>query len=290
MADREDSIHIKIKIDVDEEDKAFQNNLASNLSRADEEKTKISKKINVDDLDMDRIMDEVNKLEEGTIKKLIQEELEGEEITTLRKEIEEIKEKQKKTDPKDKETIRGKLEREKNALQIKQFKEGNLGKIHSFSSEKMSNLDQLVSRPFQFIFSKVAKKLGKFGVVSLIAVLVLATVNLVLQESMKPGRWLDRRFRRISRVETMNFYDQQLQEELRHGYAEMRVSTMQGLRGGQSQVNGNLFEFSAGATGILRSSPYRSSHQIGGNGYVSRGNPTDRNGSPRRSTVSRRFG
>ena len=38
MAEREDSIHIRIKIDVDEEDRAFQENLASNLAKADEQR------------------------------------------------------------------------------------------------------------------------------------------------------------------------------------------------------------------------------------------------------------
>ena len=101
---------------------------------------------------------------------------------------------------------------------------------------------------------------------------------------MKPGRPLDRRFKRIARLETMNFYERQLQEELRHGYQEIRVTTMPGLRGGQSQVNGNLFEFSSGATGIIQSSPYRSSQDI----YRSNnsdGSVTDRQGNPRRRSV-----
>ena len=82
----------------------------------------------------------------------------------------------------------------------------------------------------------------------------------------------------------MNFYERQLQEELRHGYQEIRVTTMPGLRGGQSQVNGNLFEFSSGATGIIQSSPYRSSQDI----YRSNnsdGNVTDRQGNPKRRNV-----
>ena len=40
MVERVDSVHIKIKIDVDEESKAFAENLSSGMARADEEKIK----------------------------------------------------------------------------------------------------------------------------------------------------------------------------------------------------------------------------------------------------------
>ena len=106
---------------------------------------------------------------------------------------------------------------------------------------------------------------------------------------MQPGRMLDRRFKRIARIETMNFYERQLQEELRHGYQEIRVTTMQGLRGGQSQVNGNLFEFSSGTTGILQFSPYRNSQIIMRSQNAS-GSITDANGSPKRRTIAGWYG
>ena len=106
---------------------------------------------------------------------------------------------------------------------------------------------------------------------------------------MKPGRLFDRRYRRVARDEVMNFFERQLQEDLRHGNAEIRVTTMPGLRGGQSQVHGNLFAFSSGTTTKLQSEGFRSSHQVSGNGYVN-GAITDRSGNPRRRTVSGRFG
>ena len=52
MADREDSIHIRIKIDVDAEDKAFVDNLSSEIARADEEKaTQQIRKVSEKDYD-----------------------------------------------------------------------------------------------------------------------------------------------------------------------------------------------------------------------------------------------
>ena len=119
--------------------------------------------------------------------------------------------------------------------------------------------------------------------------LVYETVIFVIRQFMEPGRWLDRRFKRIARLETMNFYERTLQEEIRHGYQEIRVATIQGLRGGASQVNGNFFEFSSGATGIIQSSPYRNSQEIYRSQNAS-GSTTDSQGNPRRRTISGRFG
>ncbi len=139
------------------------------------------------------------------------------------------------------------------------------------------------------ILGKYGGAAAKGGLYAVIALLVYETVQFALRQLMEPGRLLDRRFRRIARVETMNFYERTLQEEIRHGYQEIRVTTQHGLRGGASQVNGNLFEFSSGATGILQSSPYRSSQQVYGHAYLS-GSGVDKRGSPKKRTVSGRFG
>ena len=81
MADREESIHIRIKIDVDTEDKEFTENLASNLAKTDEQRA-ISKAAG-----------------EGAT----DEETER-EIESLKDEIEEIQTRLKKgVDPKDTE-------------------------------------------------------------------------------------------------------------------------------------------------------------------------------------------
>ena len=276
MADREDSIHIKIKIDVDPADKEFIENLSSDLAQADEQKTiqkQSQREVTTEDEQTDR------------------------EIKELKKDIKGIETKLKKgVDPRDPKVIKAKLEAKKNALLLKQFKQGPVGKLNSFTSEQFSNLRQAATNPGAFIVGAFTKKLGKYGgaaakggIFAIIALLVYETILFVLDQLMQPGRWLDRRFKRLARLETMNFYERTLQEEIRHGYAEIRVTTMQGLRGGASQVNGNFFEFSSGATGILQSSPYRSSQEIYQSQNAS-GNSTDTQGNPKRRTVSGRFG
>jgi hypothetical protein len=236
---REDSIHIKIKLDIDEEDKQIITNVSEDLAKAD--------------------------VDEG-IKKT--------KSTRTRDKDEEEKQK----DTKD----------EKESAIIKAWKEGNVGKINQLSSAHFANLRRAATNPGQYLLGAFTKKLGKVGgalarggLVGIIALIVYETVLFVLDQLMMPGRWLDRRFKRIARLETMNFYERTLQEEIRHGYQEIRVTTMQGLRGGASQVNGNLFEFSSGATGIIQSSPYRSSQSIYQSQNAS-GNVTDTRGNPRR--------
>ncbi len=275
MADREDSIHIRIRIDVDEEDKEFTENLASNLAKSDEQQT-------------------IKKIRENGA---VPEDIET-EIKDLEKEIAEIKKRMKKgVDPKDPEVLREKLQAKKDNLLLKEFREGPVGMVHRFTQSQASNLMKFTTSPGQFFIAglgKALKKLGgaatKGGIIGIIALIVYELTLFALDEMMKPGRPLDRRFKRIARLETMNFYDRQLQEEIRHGYLEIRVTTMQGLRGGQSQVNGNLFEFGSGSTGIIQSSPYRSSQDVYRSQNTS-GAVTDSQGNPRRRSVgSTRYG
>ena len=275
MAEREDSIHIRIKIDVDEEDKLFTENLASNLAKSDEERV-------------------VQKVREGDDK--VPEDIEK-EIKQLEDEIKEIQKRiAKGVDPKDPEVLKAKLEAKKDRLLIKEFENGPVGIVHRFTQEQTSNLRKFTMNPGQFFLAGLGKVLKRFGgaatkggLYGIIALIVYEITLFALDEMMKPGRPLDRRFKRIARLETMNFYERTLQEELRHGYQEIRVTTMPGLRGGQSQVNGNLFEFGSGATGIIQSSPYRSS-QVIYQSQIAAGTVTNDFGSPRRKTVSGRFG
>ncbi len=243
MVNREDTIHIKIKLDVDEEDRQLISNLSEDLAKT-----------------------------------------EGQEVKKTPKGIGKEKEKtlsEKKED----------IEDEADKTLLKRFKEGNVGKLNKLSTEHFANLKRAATNPGQFLLGAFTKKLGKAGgalarggLVGIIALIVYETVLFVLDQFMQPGRWLDRRFKRLARLETMNFYERTLQEEIRHGYQEVRVTTMQGLRGGASQVNGNLFEFSSGATGIIQSSPYRSSQTIYQSENAS-GNTTDTRGNPRRRNV-----
>jgi len=287
LADREDSIHIRIRIDVDAEDKAFVENLSSEIGRVDEQ-------IATGQTQKKQKRPKIVKEEKEKKKK---PEKFGvptfEEIETryLKKFIAKLEKEMGKTDSKDPKVILERLEAKKDRLLLKQWKEGPVGTVASFTTEQAANLRRFVTNPAEILVSAFTKKLGKIGgaaakggLYAIIALLVYETVLFVIHQFMEPGRFLDRRFKRIARIETMNFYERTLQEEIRHGYQEIRVATMAGLRGGASQVNGNFFEFSSGATGMIQSSPYRNSQDI----YQSQnatGSVTDSQGNPRQRSV-----
>ena len=279
MADKEDSVHIKIKLDVSDEDKQFTEKLSQDLEKADQQGIKAKRKTATNQ----------EKIGPPTKTEF--------EIRELEKQIDEIEKRRKlKKGNKTTDQILEEKQQKLNTLHIKEFNEGPLGDLKNLSEEAANNLVKIATKPASFIaeavfalFGKVGKAAARGGIFGIIALVVYEAVLFFIKQLMEPGRLLDRRFRRIARVETMNFYERTLQEELRHGYQEIRVTTIQGLRGGESQVNGNFFEFSSGATGILQSSPYRSSQQVYGHAYLS-GSGIDRRGNPRRRTVSGRFG
>lgn len=269
MVEREDAIHIRIRIDVDPKDKEVIEQLSSELAKADERG--------------------ITKTSQRSI--ISKEDQTDQEIDDLEEEIKKLEKRIQKGDPKDPEIIKERLEAKRDRLLLKEFKEGPVGIVADFTQEQAGNLRQFVTNPSQFLIAGLTRLFGKYGgaaakggIFAVLALLVYETVLFALDQLMAPGRPLDRRFKRIARLETMNFYERTLQEELRHGYQEIRVTTQQGLRGGQSQVNGNLFEFSSGATGIIQSSPYRSSQDIY-RSMMADGAVTNREGNPRRRSV-----
>jgi hypothetical protein len=118
---------------------------------------------------------------------------------------------------------------------------GQMGDVQRMTSEQFGNVKQLASNPFQFVSGIFMKKLVRGGIAVGIALLIFEMIQFIISESMKPGRWLDRRFRRIVQQEVLLFTEAQLQQELRQGFKEVRTTTMEGLRGGSGQVGGNFF-------------------------------------------------
>lgn len=119
--------------------------------------------------------------------------------------------------------------------------QGNVKKIQALSSKQFGNLTSLASNPAGFFSTGLIRILAKATGAVGIALVLMAFINFVIDEAMKPGRALDRRFKRLAGDEIMQFWTLQEQEKLRAGFTEVRVTTMPGLRGGAFQVDGNLF-------------------------------------------------
>ena len=139
----------------------------------------------------------------------------------------------------------------------------------------------MASNPAQFMVQAFIRKFAKVGIAIGFAVLLYEIVQWILDESMKAGRWLDRRFKRTAQDEILLFMTRKAQEELRRGFAETRVTTQQGLRGGQGQVSGNLFVHQVVGNHTYPSE-YRAGHYDVKTTSSGRGSfATDSNGNPK---------
>jgi hypothetical protein len=164
------------------------------------------------------------------------------------------------------------------------LKSGNVDKIHAMGQQQFGNIKKIAGDPFQFITAALLKKFGKFaraGIWGAIALLAVEVTKWAIDEMMKPGRPLDRRFRRKAQDEIFLFNERKEQQELRQGFKEVRVTTVQGLRGvaSQGQVYGNLF---TGGLDIVpggfydqkRSNPEPSVNSNAGGGNLRTNRPT----------------
>jgi hypothetical protein len=127
---------------------------------------------------------------------------------------------------------------------VEAFDAGNVGDLQRFSSGQFGNVKQLATNPFQFVFGTVFKKFGKIGRAGIfvgLGLLIWEIVQFILEEAMKPGRILDRRFKRIASREIIIFTDRQEQEELRAGFKSVITTTAPYLRGGKGQISGNFY-------------------------------------------------
>ena len=140
---------------------------------------------------------------------------------------------------------------------VEQYSQGNVQKIQNLSSKSFSNLQSIASGPFAFVASVLTSTLAKAVTGVGIALIIMEFVKFAIDESMKPGRILDRRFKRLASEEIMLFMTHNEQEKLRRGFTEVRVTTQGGLRGGASQVNGNLFQHQAISGAMGQPTEYR---------------------------------
>ncbi len=136
---------------------------------------------------------------------------------------------------------------------------GNVGKLQKLTQTQFGNIKQMASNPSMFMLSAFGRHFAKIGIGIGIGLLLMEIVQFIITESMKAGRWLDRRFKRVAQDEILLFMTRKEQEELRRGFSEVRVTTQQGLRGGAGQTSGNLFIHQT-VGNHLYPSEYRQSH------------------------------
>ncbi len=119
---------------------------------------------------------------------------------------------------------------------VKRFDEGNVGDINRMTSQQFGNIQEFARNPFTFIMGSVLKKLTRgVGVIALVGI-IFAAVKIIINELLKPGRFLDRRFKRDITKEIIQFRRREDQQKLRQGFSQIIITTMPRLRGGQGQT------------------------------------------------------
>jgi len=119
---------------------------------------------------------------------------------------------------------------------VEKWDKGPIGEINAFTSQQMGNLRSFVSNPVGFMVQTVFRKFAKgLGVIAF-ALIIFEAVKFVISELLKPGRLLDRRFKRDIRNELIAFRKREDQQKLKQGFSNIIITTQPRLRGGQNQI------------------------------------------------------
>lgn len=135
----------------------------------------------------------------------------------------EIKTKETEANKKTKKTVEG-------------WDKGQVGEIQRFSSNQFGNIREFARNPFTFILKNVFGKVAKGAGVIALAVIIFEAVKFIISELLKPGRFLDRRFKRDIDNELLQFKRREDQQKLKQGFSQIIITSMPGLRGGQGQT------------------------------------------------------
>ena len=123
------------------------------------------------------------------------------------------------------------------------LKKSPFGDLASITGSQVSNLQSFSKNPFQFMLTNFFKKFAKGAGIIALATIIFAAVNLIINELLKPGRFLDRRFKRIAADEILLFNSREDVAELRQGFRTVTITTIPFLKGSQlrGQISGNLY-------------------------------------------------
>jgi hypothetical protein len=153
-------------------------------------------------------------------------------------------------DKPDDEKIKQKKQLEGVTKELDILDKGHVGEVHRFTSEQFGNVKALASDPTQFLMQTFLKKFAKGAGVIALALLIFEAVKWVISELLKPGRWLDIRFRRDIEKEILAFRSREEKQRLQQGFGNVIVTTMPRLRGGEGQVY-NTYRAAATGTSLF---------------------------------------
>lgn len=129
---------------------------------------------------------------------------------------------------------------ESHTKKFKKLDKSHMGEINRMTSNQFGNIRQMATDPTGFLIQTFMKKFARgIGVIAF-ALIIFEAVKWVISELLKPGRLLDRRFRRTIGDEIMAFRRREEQQKLRQGFSSLIITTEPRLRGGYMQVTNTL--------------------------------------------------
>jgi len=136
------------------------------------------------------------------------------------------------------------IQREKDVTttikKVERFDKGQVGDVQRMASQSFGNLVEFGKNPFTFIIGNVFRRFAKgAGVLALVGI-ITAAVKIIISELLKPGRFLDLRFKRNIKDEIIAFRRREDQQKLKQGFSNIIITTMPRLRGGENQIVNTL--------------------------------------------------
>ena len=119
---------------------------------------------------------------------------------------------------------------------------GHMGEINRMTTQQMGNIRQLATDPAGFIIQTFIKKFAKGVGIIAFALIIFESVKWVISELLKPGRWLDLRFKRNINNEIMAFRRREDQQKLKQGFSNIIITTMPRLRPQNGNQVSNTFD------------------------------------------------
>ena len=113
---------------------------------------------------------------------------------------------------------------------LKGFDKGHIGEINRFTSQQMGNVRQLATDPAGFIVQTFIKKFAKGVGIIAFALIIFEAVKWIISELLKPGRFLDLRFKRDINKEIIAFRRREDQQKLKQGFSNIIITTQPRLR------------------------------------------------------------
>ena len=140
----------------------------------------------------------------------------------------------------DPEIVQKNIDIDTSVKQVKVFKKGQVGEINRMTSGQFGNIRALAQNPTKFFIGTILTKFAKGAGIAALALILFEVVKFVIAEMLKPGRFLDIRFRRDIVGEILAFRSREDKQKLLVGTASIIVTTIGGLRGGEGQISSNL--------------------------------------------------